>query len=269
MRVVSLIPSWTETLVEASRLSGRFQVVGRTRFCIHPADAIGKIPVVGGTKDIKWPSLKACQPDLLVLDREENTQQIHKESPVATHVTHVTSIDDVPGELEKLAMTLGCPALLAMAKRWQTICQQRKAETSEPLTPQPLTPQRLASLPGVQRWLRKPQTTLDQFVYLIWKDPWMAVSPDTFIGSVIDLLGFGANMWGREGERYPALDLAELDPARTLILLSSEPYPFARDADEWLAGDFPCALVDGEAFSWFGLRSLRFLEQRASFQRTQ
>jgi len=69
MRVVSLIPSWTETLIEASRHSD-FEVVGRTRFCIHPDDCINNIPVVGGTKDVNWQRVMDCKPDLLLLDRE-------------------------------------------------------------------------------------------------------------------------------------------------------------------------------------------------------
>ena len=47
MRVVSLVPSLTETLIDCG-----VNVVGRTRFCIHPADRVHDIPAVGGTKQV-------------------------------------------------------------------------------------------------------------------------------------------------------------------------------------------------------------------------
>lgn len=46
VRVISMVPSWTETLIYCG-----IEVVGRTRYCIHPEEA-QKISVVGGTKDI-------------------------------------------------------------------------------------------------------------------------------------------------------------------------------------------------------------------------
>jgi hypothetical protein len=45
-----------------------------------------------------------------------------------------------------------------------------------------------------------------------------------------------------------------------VLLASSEPYPFHRRRESLLALDRPAALVDGESFSWFGVRSLSFLE---------
>lgn len=86
----------------------------------------------------------------------------------------------------------------------------------------------------------------------------MTVSRSTFIGSMFELLGVGLD----EGaEKYPLVSLADLDPSRTLLLFSSEPYPFLRLRPEE-AAPFAHAFVDGEAFSWFGLRALRFLQHR-------
>jgi len=61
-------------------------------------------------------------------------------------------------------------------------------------------------------------------------------------------------------EKYPKIDLADFDPAKTLLLFSSEPFPFGKKKKELLSLDFPSALVDGESYSWFGVRSLRFLQ---------
>lgn len=35
MRVVCMVPSWTETLIECG-----VKVVGRTRYCVHPGDRV-------------------------------------------------------------------------------------------------------------------------------------------------------------------------------------------------------------------------------------
>ena len=48
MRIVSLCPSTTETLV-AFGLGG--SLAGVTRYCDHPREALEGIPRVGGTKD--------------------------------------------------------------------------------------------------------------------------------------------------------------------------------------------------------------------------
>ena len=71
MRVVSLVPSLTETLLECG-----VEVVGRTRFCIHPADKVADIPAVGGTKEVNWQRCLALEPDLVVMDKEENTLEM-------------------------------------------------------------------------------------------------------------------------------------------------------------------------------------------------
>ncbi len=91
----------------------------------------------------------------------------------------------------------------------------------------------------------------------------MAVSRETFIGSIFDHLGLGDKMWSRS-EKYPEVDLAQFDPATTLLLFSTEPYPFANRRKEIAKLGFPTALVDGEGYTWFGVRSLRFLQSLAT-----
>jgi hypothetical protein len=102
------------------------------------------------------------------------------------------------------------------------------------------------------------------FAYLIWRGPYLCVSSKTFIGSIFQL--FGINLWSGETEgKYPEIDINKI-PQNAQVLLSTEPYPFAKKTKEVLADfaarpDCSIALVDGESFSWFGVRSLRFLEQ--------
>jgi hypothetical protein len=222
-------------------------VVGRTRFCVHPEAARG-LPAVGGTKDLKVAELIALKPDLVIVDKEENLPSMAESHGWRTHVTHVQSADDVPAELDSLAVILGNAKLAALAEEW-------RRELAAPAYPQP----KVESLPGVIQWVRPPAQEPETLLYLIWRGPWMAVSRETFVGSMLTQVGFGGRL-PRFPERYPKLDLGAFDPRTTTLLFSSEPYPFGQKVAELAALDFPSALVDGEAYSWFGLRSLRFLQ---------
>ena len=71
-RVVCLCPSLTETLFE---LGLDERLVGRTRYCIHPAPQIDAVAVVGGTKKIDFDAMTACAPDLVIAEKEENRRE--------------------------------------------------------------------------------------------------------------------------------------------------------------------------------------------------
>jgi hypothetical protein len=247
-----MVPSWTETLLECGA-----EVVGRTRFCIHPRGLVDAIPRVGGTKDWAAEKLRAAAPDLLVLDREENPRALAEEAPCAVLDTHVRAAADVGPELERLADAVGGAAggkLRALAGRW-------RAAAGGPPAPRPENWERL---PGLLIWARPPEfppAELRRVEYLIWREPWIGVSPRTFIGSMLERAGLGGQLPER-AEPYPRLEPSALaDGGGALLLAASEPYPFARRADELAELGAPAAIVDGEAFSWFGLRSLRFLER--------
>jgi hypothetical protein len=243
-----MVPSWTETLLECG-----CDVVGRTRFCIHPAMARG-IPVVGGTKTINWDKVRSLEPELLLLDREENTRAMAEESPVEVFTTHVTAIPDLAPELERLAQRLEAPTLGNVAARWSRVTARGHDSLA-----------RWQDLPGVIEWLRPPlQQEIGPFAYLIWRDPWMAIGPETFIASMLTAVGLPPALLlpcaPLEGiVKYPVIDPAEL-PDEAVLLASSEPYPFHRKREALLALERPVAIVDGECFSWFGVRSLAFLE---------
>jgi len=248
MRVVSMVPSWTETLIECG-----CDVVGRTRFCIHP-EQVKSIPVVGGTKTIDWKKVKALEPDLLLLDREENTRVMFEESPVEVFTTHVTAVADLPMELERLAIRLEADSLRDVAGRWYRVATSMDDSLAA-----------WNDLPGVIEWLRPPaDQAIGSFAYLIWRDPWMSIGPGTFIASMLGAVGLptAKMLPGDAGEgnpKYPVIDPAVL-PGDAVLLASSEPYPFHRKRESLLELGRPVAIVDGEAFSWFGVRSLAFLE---------
>lgn len=241
MRVVSLVPSWTETLLEAG-----VEVVGRTRFCVHPAGRVANIPAVGGTKKVDWELVKKLKPDYVLMDCEENTRDMAERCPFPLLVTHVQKVEDVGRELETLAGELNSLKLMALSARWRGV---GKFDYSGDLS----------LLPGVLRWLRPVQEPPRKILYLIWKKPWMAAGPGTFIASMMGRLGL-APLQAEFAEKYPKIDLADFSPHETLLLFSSEPYPFENDQEELKKMEFSSAVVDGECYSWFGLRSLRFLE---------
>lgn len=244
MRVVSLVPSWTELLIECG-----VNVVGRTRFCIHPSDPIKSIPVVGGTKDLDLEKLKALGADLLLLDQEENLAWMKEQSPIPVHVSHVTSVESVSAEIRKISHCLNHsnPELLKVAERWEAV-NSRELQWS------------WQNIPGELEVLSRKHESYEKLVYVIWKNPWMAVSKETFIGSVLIKLGARPYMFDFE-QKYPSFELEKLNLEKTYFLFSSEPFPFHKKKADLLKLGIEGSLVDGESFSWFGLRSLKFLEE--------
>ncbi|BBM84735.1 helical backbone metal receptor [Candidatus Uabimicrobium amorphum] len=246
MKVISMVPSWTETLLCAG-----VNVVGRTRFCLHPKDKAANAKNVGGTKDISWEKVRDLQADFLLLDREENTKEMAENSPIENLVSHIREIEDIPPFLTTLGERLQNDLLLNYSDRWQKVAERK------------ITSRSLANIPGIKEWITPLKDTCEQFVYLIWRDPWMCVSSNTFIGSVFHHLGLSGYHWSNE-EKYPQIDVNDFDRNKTLLLCSTEPYPFHRKKDILKELGFSCAIIDGEPYSWFGYRSLLFLEENGS-----
>lgn len=240
MRIVSYIPSMTETLIWAQE-----DVVGRTRFCIHPQSALS-LPIVGGTKSLDASKLEELRPDLVIMDREENTVEMSKKCPYPIWDMHVTSLQSLQHELHRLGQFLNNSRLSNLSGLCHQVLEIRqKSEV-------------------IKNWnfLREPigaplqLSAAQDFRYVIWKNPWMEVTRDTFIGDVLSCYGIHLR---KESSRYPTLAMEDLKKKDVLNLFSSEPYPFYREGmklkDEGLSG----YLVDGEALSWFGVRALKFL----------
>ena len=254
MRIVSMVPSWTETLIACGA-----NVVGRTRFCIHPKESVKPIAVVGGTKNIDWEKLKNLNPDLLLLDKEENPRSMSDESPVPVLATHVTGISVVADEIEKIAQTISDDtvgrALRGVADSWRNVQSKRNVLKT------------WSDFPGVFEWTQEPDLPPSEakFVYVIWKDPWMAVAPGTFIASVLETCGIPSEaLWpGPESQaqtKYPVFDPKDL-PEETVYLFSTEPYPFHKKKAGLENFGRGALILDGECFSWFGVRSLQFLKK--------
>ena len=227
-RIVSLVPSQTELLAD---LGLDAEVVGLTRFCVHPDGWKSSKTIVGGTKTVNVPRLVGLSPDLVIANKEENPHE-EVEAVAAEGVpVYVTDVADVDGAL---AMIRSVGRLVDQEPEAEVLADEiaagfaRLGTEAEPL----------------------------RALYLIWRDPWMTVGGDTFVSDVMDRAGL-ANV-AAERDRYPALsddDIRALDP--DVVLLSSEPYPFSDThiaEVQALVPDARVVLADGEAFSWYGSR---------------
>ena len=227
-RIVSLVPSQTELLVD---LGLRDKLVGITKFCVHPSDLRNDIPVVGGTKNIHFEKIKALKPDLVICNKEENTQEIVDALAefVPVWVSDIYSINDTLDMVSQLG------AILNVADKAKKICEKISLEYSEFVG------------------FMKGRAT-KKVAYLIWKKPYMAAGDKTFINSLLQINKF-ENIFESRSGRYPEISIEDLYRA-DMILLSSEPYPF-KEADVVElknALQKEVRLVDGEVFSWYGSR---------------
>lgn len=248
MKIVSFVPSITETLIECG-----VNVVGRTRFCIHPNGRVNTIPIVGGTKNVDWEKLKSLQADYILLDKEENTAEMAQACPIPFISTHVLSMNSLSQELLRLSEILKNKELAKLSERAQKISLYSAQDKNMNLFLSKILTGKLPNMKILCPWPKDIKNVL----YVIWKNPWMAVSRGTYIGSVCEALGFQLPEFPN---LYPCIDFESFDKKNTLLLFSSEPYPFHKIENEISKMEFPSAVVDGEAFSWFGIRSIRFLE---------
>ncbi|GAA5097786.1 helical backbone metal receptor [Chryseobacterium ginsengisoli] len=223
MKVVSLVPSITEALFDLGLTEK--EVIGRTKFCIHPAEKVKNVTIIGGTKNINIDKIKALQPDLILANKEENIKEQVEAlmNDFKVIVSNVENIEDNYYLLKNLGKIFNKEdrAQLFNLKIYDVLNQ---AKINSKI----------------------------KVAYLIWKNPYMTVGSDTFIHKILGEIGF-ENIF-KDQKRYPEIqteDLAEAD----IIMLSSEPFPFKEKHIEELKEFYPdkkIMIVDGEAFSWYG-----------------
>ena len=223
MKVISLVPSITETLFDLGLTSD--EIIGRTKFCIHPEELVKNIEIIGGTKNLNLEKIKALKPDLIIANKEENVKEQVEElmRDFKVLVTNVETLEDNYYLIKQLGHLFG---------------KQEKAQ--------------LLNLKTYEAFdIPKPEKSL-KVAYLIWKDPYMTVGGDTFISRILEELGF-ENLFKTQ-KLYPEVQLEELKEA-DLIFLSSEPFPFKEKhmaEIQTICVDQKIMIVDGEAFSWYG-----------------
>ncbi len=232
LRLVSLVPSTTETLFALGRGD---ELVGYTRFCVHPQGRITKERWIGGTKNPKIERIIGLQPDLVLANREENRLediQALDEAGISVWVAEPRTVGEAIADIRQMSMLIGC------ASKGEVMAQKVEQALAE-----------------ARRYARQSPIT---FAYLIWRKPWMAAGRETFISEMLTE-GGARNLFAG---RYPQASLEDLKGVERL-LMASEPFPFAEQhRQELLAEGFTpeqLRLVDGERLSWHGVRLLQGL----------
>jgi ABC-type Fe3+-hydroxamate transport system substrate-binding protein len=235
VRIVSLVPSQTELLYD---LGLEDNIVGITKFCVHPVHFKATKTIVGGTKNVKFDKIKSLQPDIIICNKEENTKEIVEELSAIcpVWVTDIYTIEDN----------------LQMISDFGQLFNKRTE---------------------AQKWIDKINFAYQNFkqfiqdkptkkaAYFIWANPYMVAGNQTFINELLQLNRF-ENIYKEKEGRYPEIELKKIrlegDP--DYVFLSSEPFPF-KDEHAFEIGRFThhakTVFVDGEMFSWYGSRLLK------------
>lgn len=225
-RIISLVPSQTELLHD---LELDQEVVGVTKFCVHPPNWRAEKTIVGGTKRLRMPTIDELNPDLIIANKEENRKEdiedLRLKYPV--WVSDINNIDDAVQMIKSVGLMTD------------------RIHQSESI---------LDSISKQRVTYKSPQR--GRAAYFIWKEPWMVAAGGTFIDAMMREAGF-TNVFS-DNSRYPIIELKDLIQSKPEhLLLSTEPFPFKASDIAALQALFPSSkvqLVDGEMFSWYGSR---------------
>ncbi len=227
-RIISLVPSQTELLFD---LGLDREVVGITKFCIHPAEKFKKSIKVGGTKKLDLNKIYDLRPDLIIGNKEEN-DKTQIESLMKDFPVWMSDIQVLPDAIDMIKQ-IG--ELIARSEKANAIARSINEQ--------------FLNLNIKQKSARA--------VYLIWKDPYMLAGKQTFIDDILSRAGFENVI---TVDRYPEITIDQLINLKPeCIFLSSEPYPFKGEHVKEFKRIFPDTqvfIVDGEMFSWYGSRLL-------------
>lgn len=235
-RIISLVPSQTELLFD---LGLDKEVVGLTKFCIHPIEKFAERTKVGGTKKLNIDLIRDLKPDLIIGNKEEN-EQVQMELLMAEFpvwMSDIYSLADAKNTIKQIAELVNREPEAAYLNH---LIDGGFADL-----------QTLALQKGIDKTV----------AYLIWREPYMLAGRNTFIHDILTLNGLH-NV--AIESRYPAVSLNEIGALNPdFVFLSSEPYPFKVKHLEEIKKEIPSAkvmLVDGEMFSWYGSRLVKAVQ---------
>ena len=225
-RIVSVVPSQTELL---HYFGLEKETIGITKFCIHPKKWFDTKTRVGGTKNLNLDKIRALKPDLIIANKEENTQEdielLQKEFQV--YISDINTIEDAYGMIKAVSLLVG------KQQQGVDLIDQIQEDFEE-----------IRSLKG-------------SVVYFIWEDPYMVCGTNNFIHAILQKIGLNNCVLS---ERYREIDMEELLELKPdYVFLSSEPYPFKEEHKQEFEKiiNSKVMLVDGEMFSWYGSRMLK------------
>jgi len=235
MRIVCLVPSLTELLYD---LGLEDRIVGITKFCVHPYHLKSTKKIIGGTKNVHAEKIRLLQPDIIIANKEENTEdiviQMREIAPV--WVSDIVTIDDTLAMIEEFGRIF---AVRTQSQQWVNKINFGLHDIKSFMKDKPLL----------------------KAAYFIWKEPYMVAGGNTFINEMLKLNHF-SNIYENKEGRYPEVIVQKMkiqgDPE--VVFLSSEPYPF-KDEDAFELGRHThhakTVFVDGEMFSWYGSRIVK------------
>ena len=237
-RIVSLVPSITELVCELGLAD---QLVGRTGFCIYPKETLKRIPKVGGTKSVNLEKIRALAPTHVIVNVDENKKETADALDAFVPnviVTHpLAPLDNLP-----LYRQIG-----------KAFGKEREADAL------------CVRFESVYESVVKSAYRKRNVLYLIWKDPWMTVSRDTYVSRTLALFGLHTVPECADA-RYPKLDDLEVNGVE-FVLLSTEPYRFREPHAMKIRQQTgkPVSLIDGEMTSWYGPRAIAGLDYLNKF----
>ena len=240
-RIVSLVPSITELVCELGLAD---QLVGRTGFCIHPKETLKKIAKVGGTKSVSVERIRELAPTHVIVNIDENRKETA--DALAQFVPNLIVTHPLT-PLDNLALFRQLGAAFGREREAELLCRQFEAAFLE---------------------IKKAEHPGRKVLYLIWKDPWMTVSRDTYVSRTLALFGL-ETMPETAQARYPKLENLEVKGVER-VLLSTEPYRFRESHRDELQRQLglPVSLIDGEMTSWYGPRAIAGLRYLAEFSKS-
>ena len=258
-RVVSLVPSITKSLFD---IQLNYVLVGITDYCVQPPEALETLPTVGGTKNPNIEKIKSLNPDLVIMNDEENRKVDAEALQAAGIPVWVTGPRTVMEAINLL---------------WEIMEVFQDAE----MVPRVRLIEQTMDYVSLAMENERPIKT---FVP-IWKDPWMTANRDTYMHDVMGLFGMENVFAERDRKfplaadigdaeslpaddprvadrdvRYPRISLEEIKAAQPeLVLLPDEPYVFTEeDAETFYNLDIPAAhlgniyLISGALLMWHG-----------------
>jgi ABC-type Fe3+-hydroxamate transport system substrate-binding protein len=237
-RIVSLVPSVTELVCELGLAD---QLVGRTGFCVHPKETLKSVAKVGGTKSVNLKKIRELAPTHVIVNVDENrkeTADALAEFVPNLIVTHPLAPRD------NLALYRQIGSAFGKEREAERLCRQFETAFLE---------------------IQENKYQVRKILYLIWKDPWMTVSRDTYVSRTLGLFGL-ETLPETADARYPKLDSLEVKGIER-VLLSTEPYRFREPHRDELQQQLklPVSLIDGEMTSWYGPRAIAGLRYLAKF----
>lgn len=241
MRIVSLVPSVTETLFA---LGLDDQIVAITTFCRFPADKVTHKTKIGGTKNPEREKILELRPDVIILNEEENRKEdadFFRDQEIPIRVTFPSNVVEASEMIRQLGTEFHA------STKADAICTQ------------------------IEHTFAKIQIPyLAPTLIFIWKRPYWTVNKNTYVNSICETIGL-KNVFAELKDRYPHLtddQIIQADPEA--VLFPDEPYVFRQKDVLEFQNHFPelkavqqnkLIMLDGTYLTWHGVRTLKALRE--------